>query len=267
MKFILIIAVSLLPFIETIACSCAPSYSFCSTFSQYNFAASFKIIEKFPHGISLKVLHRLHGTEIKDTINVWDRGGPYSSCNDSIGEANASTLGLLGDTIILAISKIEILTNPWDVVGEYQKPNYFNNCSSYMLRVQNQMVSGLIIGINWGIFSGIPCFCRTEYIYQDFLDDFPEKSQDCNLWLSADETVTESIFSYSPNPASSYIQLETPPKGKVIISNFLGQMVDGLNIVQNSTQFSTSHLAAGIYMVTYIDDGVRKSKKLIIHKE
>ena len=93
---------------STLACSCSDPYSFCIVHLNYDLTASYVIVDTVDHGVKMKVLTVLNGTEERDTIILRDIGGPYGICNDSI-ESLAKNIGHIGDTLIVALNKIKTI--------------------------------------------------------------------------------------------------------------------------------------------------------------
>ena len=141
MKRLLLLLFVLPLFNAVIACSCSNINSFCVSHQSYNFSASVVITNSFPHGVSLKVLHVIHGTETRDTITVWDNGGPYNTCNDSL-EVRASNYGNIGDTIILAINNVSSTPNgAWQIPGDYVTEP-MSTCNESLIPVKKQYYHG-----------------------------------------------------------------------------------------------------------------------------
>jgi len=235
--------------------------SFCDTHASFSLTASCVVVATFPHGISLKVLHILHNSESRDPIKVWDIGGPYNSCMDSLTSASAAHLGDVGDTLILALNKIDTISNIWDVVGEYRTP--FLPCNVYRLTVANNTVLGFISG---SMDCSTTSSCLNTYNYDEFLVDFPTKSINCETWLSTDEPSSQKLLSYHPNPASDNFIFSTTESGTLTITNQLGQFIEAVSITDNQTQISTRNLLSGIYFLTYQTKRNTITRKLIVQQ-
>lgn len=261
MKHIILIFALLVLFNSTFACSCGGGHSFCETHANYDLTVSCIVVDAFPHGISLKVLHLLHGIENSDTITVWDFGGPYNMCNDSLTAASAAFLGGIGDTLILALPKIDTLKNVWDVIGDYRTPGF--QCDAYSLTVVNNTVLGFISGSEF-------CYhlhnCLTSYNYDDYLVDFPIKSLSCQTWLNTDELTTQELLNYFPNPATDKFVFTTTERGMLTIANDLGQFVGAVSITDNQTQISTDKLLNGTYFLTFQTERNSVTRKLIVQQ-
>jgi len=242
------------------ACSCGGELSFCENHTNYDFTGSFVVVDAFPFGISLKILNRFHGEENRDTITVWDLGGPYDICNDSSGFASASFLGAIGDTIILAISKIDTLKNSWDIVGDYRTPGF--SCNSYKLRVTNNKVNGKIAGPEFTLnFDEI----LSIYNYDEFLIDFPSQRLNCENWLNNQELIDGKLLSYFPNPAKDNITITTESMGLITITNDIGEILERISIEKESIEISTQKLNSGVYFLSLQTDKSIATKKLIVH--
>jgi len=233
----------LILFSHSNACSCSGGKSFCETHSGYDVTISGIIVANFPHGISIKILNLLHGVENRDTINVWDLGGPYSMCNDSMFDASAAYLGNIGDTLVIALPKIDSAKTAWDVVGDYKTPGF--QCDAYRLWVTNSVVHGFISGSPY-------CYylhnCLNNYSFEDFITEFPIKSLSCETWLSISESNLDDSFSLFPNPFSTQLNFKTSNNEPTTVSlfNFLGQHIL-LQSFTNSTILNTAQMPNGIY--------------------
>ncbi len=222
------------------------------------------IVDSFPHGISLKILNLFNGSESRDTIKVWDRGGPYNSCNDSLTDARAGYLGYVGDTIIIALPAIDSLKNSWDVIGDYVTPGF--NCDEYKLRVENNTVVGLISG-------SIYCYylnnCLYSYSYDSFLVDFPLKRLSCQTWLHSDELYQLKLFSISPNPASTTFTIsidESLLNSTATVTDITGRRIMAVQLATSNLQLATGNFTSGIYFVTVNTGTQSATRKLAVSK-
>lgn len=261
MKHVILILFLLGQVYNSFACSCGSVKSFCNTYSDYDLAASCVVIDTFPRGISLEVLAVFYGNENRDTVKVWDLGGPYDMCNDSLSNSTAKFLGNIGDTLILALPKIDTMKNTWDVIGDYHTPGF--QCHTYKLIVLNDTVSGLVSGSEFCYFLDN---CLTSYYYPDFLIAFPEKRLSCQTWLNASDINSDESFNFYPNPTSNHVVLSTNLTGKLYIVNQLGQFMEQIPITNTQTIISINHLSAGVY--TFIFEVKEKTitRKLIVQR-
>src|SRR5690606_35083517 len=135
---------------NSFACSCQ-GQSFCLSYQYYQMAVSCVIVDIPEYGTRLKIIQTLHGSESRDTITVCDKGGPYDMCNDSLAVGNlyAHHLGSIGDTIVVALNKIDSATSFWHIVGDYVMPGFNGMCNSHCLRVRNGIVQGFVSGHNY----------------------------------------------------------------------------------------------------------------------
>lgn len=208
----------------------------------------------------MEVLQVFNGVENSDTIVVWDLGGPYDTCNDSLGGiTKAAYLGSIGDTIIVSLPRVDTLKNAWDVIGDYRVPGFL--CWEYKLTVTNNTVSGKISGSE---FCHLMNNCLETYNYDDFLVDFPANSMNCQTWLSTEDLLAKQYLTYYPNPATDKIFVETTEPGIINITNSCGQLIDALSIRENQTEISTDHLQSGIYFLTFKTESTVVTRKLIV---
>lgn len=262
MKSISLISILLFLYNTAISCSCMGLGSFCHSHSYYAISASCVIVDTIPHGISMKVLHLFHGNENRDTINVFDLGGPYGLCNDSLTNTRAAYLGDIGDTMIISLHKIDSLKNNWDVIGDYRKEGF--TCAEFKLRVENDTVKGLVSG-------NLPdCNysndCLKKYPYDAFIEDFPQKRLSCENWVSTNNPIKDRAFSFFPNPATKNVFVETSENGEIAIFNNLGQTLDLIELSSGQTRISVAQLPAGIYFLEFQSQNHndRIIKKLIL---
>ncbi len=260
MKHAILISVLMFLFKTSSPCVCYDPSSFCITHRYYSMAASCIVADTFSHGISLKVLHYLSGNENRDTINVWDLGGPYNMCNDSVSNTRAVGLGNIGDTIIVALPRIDTIKNTWDTIGDYRVPGF--TCNEHVLRVLNDTVRGLISGG----FCRYVNNCLKSYNYDDFINEFAVKSLECNMWLNIKEPEIHGLLNYYPNPATDKIVFTTTENGMLTIVNDLGQFIDVVSITNNQTQISTSNFRPGIYFLAFQTEKSIITRKLVIQQ-
>lgn len=259
MKRIILISVAILLYSNALACSCGSVDSFCYTHDSFSITASCVVVDAFPHGISLKILHLLHGDESRDTITVWDKGGPYDMCNDSLSDASAAYFGSIGDTLILALPKIDSLETTWDVLDDYRTPGL--TCTTYRLSVTNNIVRGFISGSSYCYFMNN---CVNAYDYDDFIVDFPINSLSCQTWVDTDELSPQERFRFYPNPASDNITFSTSDNGTLRLSNELGQVIAVFSIHEDETQIPTDQLKNGIYFLTFQTARSSTTRKIIV---
>jgi hypothetical protein len=258
MKYIILLSASLAFFSSTFACSCSSGQSFCNTHSRYSITASCVVVNTFSHGVSVKVINLLNGNENRDTITIWDIGGPYNMCNDSLEFASAAYLvGSIGDTVILALPLIDSVINSWDVIGDYRTPGF--QCDEYRLFVKNNVVYGFISG--WKFCNND---CLRYYDYNDFISDFPAKRLNCETWLAIDDFSSNNILTFYPNPTSSVITIKTAERGTISVMNDLGQIIDSFFVFYNEQQILTDKLAKGIYTLTFQTKRAVVARKFIV---
>lgn len=107
------------------------------------------------------------------------------------------------------------------------------------------------------------------YVSEDgfYFDDFRVL---VNYTTSIDENELQNTFNIYPNPASTYLQINTnfqSNNNTVEIFNQTGQIVARENINASNSSIDISNLAAGIYIISLVDNnGNSKRKKLIINR-
>jgi hypothetical protein len=260
MKHLFLIFALLVLFNSSFACSCYPGLSFCAHHSSYDLTVSGVVTSVFPHGMHVKILNVLHGTESRDTIIVWDRGGPYNMCSDSLGDAQAASGLLPGDTLIIALPKIDTVKSTWDVVGDYKKPDF--TCDEFRLRVANSTVTGFISGT----FISLACNnCTYSYNYTDFITDFPTKSLNCQTWLGTNDVTASEPLSFYPTPFESSLSFSADFLNRIAsitATDIIGQTVPVV-VTGNTVSFPTPS-ASGLYLInTTLSDGNVLSHKVL----
>ncbi len=260
MKHLFLISALLVLFNSSFGCGCGSNISFCYCHKWYDLSTSCVIVDSFSHGISLKVLHVLNGAENRDTIKVWDMGGPYNMCNDSLTNSRAALLGKVGDTLIIALPKIDTIINPWDVIGDYVTLGF--NCTAYNLKVVNNTVTGLISGT----FNYPQCSnCIWSYNYDNFISDFPTKSLSCQTWLSTNDVTAPERLSFYPTPFESSLSFSGDIVNRITsitATDIIGQTVPV--VVSGNTVSFPNPSASGLYIInTTLSDGNVLSHKVL----
>lgn len=254
---LLFLCLTILAMQNSYACSCTGGASFCDSYRNYDYAASGVVIDTFSNGISLKVLFTLYGKEIRDTITVWDLGGPYDMCNDSL-VAKAKSIGDLNDTIIIALPRIKDIKNSWDIIGDYRNPGF--QCDEIKLKVHNNVVSGLISGSEFCHFQDN---CLTAYDYDSFINEFLSKGELCDNWVSTDNIDNEIIFEIYPNPTKDIVHINSEYSGTLRIINQYGQVIDEVEIISN-VKFRLEGLRSGLYYLVLHSDRKTSTRKMLV---
>lgn len=83
----------------------------------------------------------------------------------------------------------------------------------------------------------------------------------CTISVEEENSSSMSIF---PNPANSFVQIETKLPSKVNIYNSLGQLVQNITTEQLVHPISIEHFSKGIFLVEVISGNTRDLSKLII---
>lgn len=127
---------------KVLPCSIIPN-TFCKSIqiNAEHVIVTGKIISKDIDGLDLEVIDVLRGDESRKVIRIWD--GEDFDCNGP-WSMSAEYIGNVSDTVIISLPLIEEVISPWDVVGDYRRPNpYFHTPE---LRVKNGKAHGLIQG-------------------------------------------------------------------------------------------------------------------------
>lgn len=240
---------------KAVACSCGTTRSFCESYTHYDLSASFIVIDTFAYGASLKITHLLNGTENRDTINLWAHGGPYDMCNDSVNE----NLGFrIGDTIILALDKIDSSTASWQEEGDYVIPGF--DCYTWGLSVNNGLVQGLVAGHEY-------CYYANNCVYSRDYDDFIANLSSCGSWTGINDIWISSKIAVFPNPTTQTISINCGQYRvkKIQVFDVSGRAQNALFEEQNNVlSAKIKELSSGIYFLQILfENGDVATKKIV----
>jgi hypothetical protein len=142
-KKIMILIVYLFLSESAFACTCINPPTYCETMQSETsdlLIVGYKITDIY-HGMSIKIVQVLEGTETRDTITVWGDNGML--CRHSSASFS------LYDTIVFALHNCDLYGN-W-AGGSYEQTDHYqiSNCGVYYLDYFNGQVIGSIAnGIN-----------------------------------------------------------------------------------------------------------------------
>jgi len=172
-----------------VACSCYPFYSFCEYKNILNpdLILSAEIIDTNQHGIRLKKIDLIEGTELRDTIPVWNDTDFF--CTGTIS-MRATQIGEVGDTVIVMLPRIDSVYTPWGVIGDYRTPMHL--CGHAFIKVKNDTLNH---APHYYLEGNPPSRVTVERpSYQDFITYLGQYS-DC-------EDLRKGDFAYKPFPES-----------------------------------------------------------------
>lgn len=193
-------------------------------------------------------------------FGIW----PYNMCNDSLGDSRAQYLGKIGDTLILALPKIDKLKNPWDKIGDYRTPGF--NCEQYKLTVTKGIAYGRISG---SVFCTYMNNCLKSYKYSSFIENFATTSSACGTGLSVSDAEMKQQFNFYPNPSSDQIIVSTSEKGTISITNQLGQILDIVTVEHGilESYIILDKYKTGMYYLNYQTQKFKRKEKLMVLKK
>ena len=192
------------------SCSCQGKKSFCytaSTAHPNNFIFSGKITTSTDTFIELELFDRLRGIESRDTIRIWDdsitNDSPFGQCYHRL---KASSLGKIGDSILIILPKIEdsVLSKlPWGRKDDYLTP--WTECitTPLVLIRNNSLVFSFFSYEKWETV-------HKRFSYTEFLDHWNNNGFSCDSLLAVGlkEQVHDGSFSIFPNPTNNLIRIQ-----------------------------------------------------------
>lgn len=241
------------------ACSFSPIF-FCENINQYHpnyHILTGKIIDTIQNGVQFEIIEVLRGEETRDTVIIWD--DKPLECNGPWYRL-AYTLGNIGDTIVVALPKIDSITNEWDYLGDYRMASWFIYISS--LQLENDTLKGYIAGNRW-----LPSSYTVRLNYEIFKTSIITQ-QNCLLRVSTQDFPFESSFQIHPNPFDNQLFVDFPNTNfsrlKYVITNVNGQILQQGILSQNQI-LQTNDLPKGVYvMVISNTEGVIFSRKKLV---
>jgi hypothetical protein len=82
---------------------------------------------------------------------------------------------------------------------------------------------------------------------------------------SIGQDLLESTVRVYPNPATQYVNVETPDNARLEVINFLGQMMNIIEETDESTQLDVSAYDQGIYFVRISSEGQSVTKRVVVN--
>ncbi len=81
--------------------------------------------------------------------------------------------------------------------------------------------------------------------------------------IGVGQDILESLVKVYPNPATNYVNIDTPNKANIQVINFLGQIIYESQVSGNSLRLNVSDYDNGIYFVKISHDGNIAVKRII----
>lgn len=243
MKILGTVALLALARVATLACTILPA-PFCVTLDSFpTHALVLGTIEAIDgDGLDLAVLDVVRGTETRSAIRVWD--GTDFDCNGPFSLA-ASTIGAVGDTVLINLPRIAAPENPWDVVGDYRRPDPYHFVTE--LTVRGDSLRGYV--------GADPAAApREAYQTTAFLDAL-RAGGDCAAISSTDEATDLGLatgFSLA-NPIGDRLEVRFPsarPRVAVALYDARGRRVAYREEAGAfAVAVAVAHLPAGVYVL------------------
>lgn len=248
MKNIFLLLLSLFGFYSSVlACSFSPD-PFCSNARDFpdQLIVAGVISGVDIDGIDLDVIRIIRGEESKTTIRIWD--GTDFDCN-GLHSMAADNIGVVNDTVILMLPKIDSIRNVWDVIGDYCTPDFYVH--SKVLRVKNNIVRGFIQGV-----AGAPDeYIIWEFDYAAFVGSFLEE-MDCSNITDVNELSESNSVLVFPNPATDNLWIDIAKATTFSIHDIIGNSVSIGNLKSGRNNISIEELRRGLYFL-YLGEGNR----------
>lgn len=248
-----------LAIVRSFACSFSPIF-FCENINQSHrnyHVLTGKIISTIQNGVQFEIIEVLRGVETRDTVVIWD-DEPFE-CNGPWYRL-AYTLGEIGDTIVVALPKIDSIENNWELRGDYRVPQVFIYTTS--LKLENDTLKGDIAGSRW-----LPSSYTFKLDYKTFKTSIITQ-QNCPLRVSTQGLPFESSFQIYPNPFDNQLFVDfsnvTFAKLEYVITSVNGQVLQ-CGILSKNQVIKTDNLLDGMYvMVIKNEEGVIFSRRKLV---
>ena len=215
-------------FINEVAfpCSCFHPPTYCETMQTESsdlLVVGYKITDVY-HGMSIKIVQVLEGSETRDTITVWGDNGMLCRHHTSAFGVN--------DTLVFALHNCDLSVLNLEQSDHYQ----ISNCGVYYLNYDN----GQVIG---SIDNGVSALSISNFI---------QLHNACSNTTSIN--IKSSNFTLYPNPTNDLITLDIEGYNGSIqtqVFDLSGRLLKSTN----NTTISLKNYARGIYVfrVSYGD--------------
>ena len=253
MALMLIIAIFFFFSLQSFACECIYTESFCKTLYAMGWMSQIhpdiasnqlvlkaKILNHQYHGVQIQVLDVILGNETRDTLMIWGYSNQYAwdfgNCRTDVTDFTTN------DTMILNIyTNFEIL-DPVEHATDYT----IAHCGVFYLNCHKGQVEGTI----------------TQNLLLEYMPYEEFKAMVPNCYATAIEEVGLSSNLAYPNPFSQ--QLFVPNSQSVRIFDVLGSLVFSGASTPNQA-INLSHLPQGIYYIesTQIGSKTLKMQKVV----
>lgn len=241
------------------ACTFSPVF-FCENINQSHpnyHVLTGKIIDTIQNGVRFEIVEVLRGEETRDTVIIWN-DKPFI-CVGPIPRI-AKELGIIGDTLVVALPKIDSIINNWERIGDYRVPEVYAYITS--LKLEKDTLKGYLAGISW-----LHSSYTVRLDYETFKTSIITQ-QNCAMRVSTQDFPFESNFQIYPNPFDNQLFVNFPSAGfsrlEYLITNMNGQVLQWGTLFQNQV-IQTDNLPNGMYLlVVRSEKGVLLSRKKLV---
>lgn len=254
MKLIITLCIAAYAYCQSAqACSWIP-IPFCQTSNERpnDVVLSGKIVSVDMDGIDVEVIDVLRGVEDRDTIRIWD--GTDFDCTGLFSMA-ASGLGGLNDSIVVVLPVITAIENPWDVLGDYRRPDYFVYIPE--LRISNGVVMGYITGP-----AASPVY---EMPYPELLALWENGKGGCS-GLSVDDAVQAQAFvaHLVHSMLNITVRSDVGSMSTIRIHALNGQELVAVRAAPGTTHIDLGDFSASVYQIVLVQaDGTRSFARVL----
>lgn len=230
------------------ACSCIPSYTFCSSISQSNIIVTAKVIDIYEVGVQGQITPPLMDIVIQDRLFLDFPTDTITMIGQDGFNCNAGFYGIeVGDLLIIAFND---QVSWWYNVPAPHPFSTYNlwGCGVFYLEINDDKVNGAI----------------SEGVNQQPFNEFVEHLDQCLNITSVNEQ-TDLKYSFVPNPTSDLVtvQLEQPIDIQVAIYSLGGTLLQRKEELGNSIVLDLGNYAPGMYLMVVTCNGRRRTEKLV----
>jgi len=212
--------------------------SFCEFSQNYGTVVRCVMIDSVQHGRRFQVLDVIKGTESRDTITIWN--GTDFDCNGPVSQS-AEYMGQIGDTLLAALTPVDSVSQPWQVIGDYVRTYNFGYTPE--LRFANDSLYGRISG---GSF--VPQELQVwKMAYSNFMQYWNAHSQTCNTLAGVSDIPGDALIVY-PNPVARQLNLSYPLQNTPFTLHSLTGPLIKTDFVSGSS-INLSDVPAGVYFL------------------
>jgi hypothetical protein len=161
-----------------------------------------------------------------------------------------NSIGSLGDTFLIQLSKIDTVINNWDTIGNYTFYDYMQGANE--LKYSNDTLQGYIAGAYFSPYQ----FWIHKMEYNSFKTQWLSGALNYDTLVSGiNNTVAYNNISVFPNPAYSQVEISILPFAFSKYSNTVqfqlyditGKKIETQELIAEKTMLNISQLPQGIY--------------------